>query len=42
MRLDFVMAADETLEMKYKAKVAKLTGIPSKNLPPTTYEIRVG
>ena len=41
MKSEFVMTADETLEMKYKAKIVKMTGIPSNKLPQTTYELRV-
>ena len=41
MKQEFVMLADEKEEMRKKAKVVKLTGIPSKNLPSTKYERRV-
>ena len=41
MKQEFVMSTEEKIEMRKKAKVVKLTGIPSKNLPSTKYERRV-
>ena len=41
MNSKLVMSKDEIAEMREKAKEVKSTGIPSKKLPQTEYELRV-
>ena len=41
MDTQLVMSKDEIDEMREKAREVKETGIPSKELPQTSYEIRV-
>ena len=40
MKRDFVMTSEDVEEMKLKADEVKKTGIPSKHLVPTSYQLR--